>query len=57
MPARIIFSSISGESEAGPMVHTSFVLLAESFMEFSPEIPPNPFEKGGLEEVVRYYLS
>jgi hypothetical protein len=28
MPARIILSRISNESEAGPMVHTILVLLA-----------------------------
>jgi hypothetical protein len=28
MPARIILSKISGESEAGPMVQTILVLLA-----------------------------
>jgi hypothetical protein len=27
MPAKIIFSRISGESDAGPMVQTNFVLL------------------------------
>ena len=33
IPARIIFSSISGESDAGPMVHTSLVLCFRiSFM-------------------------
>jgi hypothetical protein len=37
------------------MVQTILVLLAGSFMKFSPEIPQLPFHKGGLEEVVTYY--
>jgi hypothetical protein len=28
MPAKIIFSRVSGESDAGPMVQTNLVLLA-----------------------------
>jgi hypothetical protein len=36
MPARINFSKTSGESEAGPMVHTILVLLAGKGMQSPP---------------------